>query len=270
MKIITSPQNALIKNIVELTEKARERRQQGVFVAEGLREVRLALEAGYEVQTLLYDPALTSDTAFIKEAWTPQTWAAMRGEVIHVNAAVMEKIAYRAGVPNVVALITAKDLSLAQFKSPTKQPLYLVLETVEKPGNLGAMLRTADAAGVTAVIVCDAQTDIYNPNVVRASLGALFTVPVLVASSADSLAWLKQHNTSVFVTYLEASKLYHTCDFKTPTAIVMGSEARGVSNQWLGSDTQRIIIPQQGKVDSLNVSNAAAVVLFEALRQRAV
>jgi TrmH family RNA methyltransferase len=263
-RIINSVQNPLIKQVVLLAEKARERKKQGLIVAEGLREVGLALKNGFRAQCLFYDESCTApealDEIVAAAVITP-------GELISVSAPVMEKIAYRAGVPNVVALLERRDLRLSDLQL-SENPLLLVLETVEKPGNLGAMLRTADAAGVDAVIVCDPLVDEYNPNVIRASLGAIFSVPLVTTDSAPALEWLHLHGVRILSTWLEASRPYFDCDLRGPVAFVMGSEAHGISDVWVRESSERIIIPMQGEVDSLNVSASAAIVLFEALRQR--
>jgi TrmH family RNA methyltransferase len=143
-----------------------------------------------------------------------------------------------------------------------------VLESVEKPGNLGAILRTADAAGLDSVIICDPQTDFYNPNVIRSSIGCIFTNQVASATSDETLAWLKKNNITPYSTYLKASRPYHAVDFTKPSAIVMGTESTGLSDTWITPDQNPIIIPMQGRIDSMNVSTAAAVVVFEARRQR--
>jgi TrmH family RNA methyltransferase len=263
-KIISSLQNPLIKNIGVLLEKARERRKQGLLVAEGLLEVGMALQAGYVVEHLLYDPRLTT-AAQLQSLWKQQP--AAKDKLIEVSSPVLEKIAYRANVPNVVAVLQSPQNALQDFTLPPK-PIVLILEKVEKPGNLGAILRTADAAGVAAVLLCDPQTDWYNPNVIRASLGAVFTVPIFSASATEALAWLTQHKISILATHLEASYPYYDCDWSGSVALVMGTEAEGISDFWVQNATQRVIIPMHGKVDSMNVSVATAILLFEALRQR--
>ena len=263
-KIISSLQNPLIKNIGSLLEKARERRKQGLLVAEGLIEVGMALRAGYAVEQLLYNPDITSEEN-IQQVLKHQAPAAQ--QLIQVNGPVMEKIAYRANVPNVVAVLRSKSPALNEFKVK-ENPLILLLETVEKPGNLGAILRTADAAGVDAVLLCDPQTDWYNPNVVRASLGAVFTVPIFSITAAEALGWLQKHQIRIFATHLEASYPYYDCDLQGPTALVMGTEADGISAFWVQNAYQRVIIPMHGLADSMNVSVSTAILLFEALRQR--
>jgi TrmH family RNA methyltransferase len=152
----------------------------------------------------------------------------------------------------------------------SKNPLVLVLEAVEKPGNLGAILRTADAAGIDAVICCDPQTDFYNPNVIRSSLGCVFTKQVATATSEETIDWLKKNHLAIYCTYLQSSRLYTDIDFTKPCAIVMGTEATGLSDLWIKNSDANIIVPMHGKIDSMNVSTAAAVVVFEARRQRSI
>lgn len=263
-RLITSLQNPLVKNVLVLIEKSRERKKQGLFVAEGLREVGMALKKGFRAECLFYEESKTSPEAL--DALFPDGVQEPR-ETYIVSPAIMEKIAYRANIPNVVALMQRRDLRLSELQlSPN--PLILVLETVEKPGNLGAILRTADAAGVDAVIVCDPLVDEYNPNVIRSSLGAVFSVPVVTTDAEPALAWLHRQGVRVFATFLEANVPYYTLDLKGPTAFVLGSEAQGISEFWVRESTQRVIIPMFGQVDSLNVSVSAAVVLFETVRQR--
>jgi TrmH family RNA methyltransferase len=150
----------------------------------------------------------------------------------------------------------------------SKNPLLLILEAVEKPGNLGAVLRTADAAGIDAVIICDQLVDFYNPNVIRSSVGCVFTNQIASAPSEHAIEWLKKNKINVYCTYLKASKPYYEIDYTHPAAIVMGTESQGLSNKWIENAEANIIIPMRGKIDSMNVSTAAAVVIFEAARQR--
>lgn len=264
MKTISSLQNPLVKQIATLSAKARERRNEGLFVAEGLREIGLALDAGCEALYLLFDPVITprdQTEALLSRSHFSST------ELIAVPSVVFEKIAYRHGVPNAVAVVKIRPPRLDQVDLPAN-PLVLVLESIEKPGNLGAILRTADAAGVHAVLVCDPATDLYNPNAIRASLGALFTLPVIPLSSEEAWQWLKERQIRIFATHLEASLPVYDCDLRGPSALVMGAEATGISAFWVEKADQRIIIPMQGKVDSMNVSASTAILLFEAVRQR--
>jgi RNA methyltransferase, TrmH family len=257
--IITSLQNPKIKNVVAL-EKARERKAQNVFIIEGLKELSLATESGYRFKTVYFCPAIISEekiSELIRD----------RNLLLPVHESVFEKIAYRESTGGIIAIAEQKQHRLEDIKL-SKEPLVLILESVEKPGNLGAILRTADAAGVDAVIICDPQTDFYNPNVIRSSVGCVFTRQIASASSDQTISWLKQHNIKIYCTYLQASKPYHELDYLKGCAIVMGTEATGLSKLWVESSDTNIIIPMQGKIDSMNVSTAAAVVIFEAKRQR--
>jgi TrmH family RNA methyltransferase len=256
---ITSTQNPKIKSLLSL-EKPRERRKQCLFIVEGVREIRLAMDAGYTIGNIF----------FCEEIMDPTEAADLLQNdklLIPVSADVFAKIAVRENSGGLLAVAEQKTHRLADLKL-TRNPLLLVLESVEKPGNLGAILRTADAAAIDAVIICDPQTDFYNPNVIRSSVGCLFTVPTASASSEETIAWLKKNNIRILCTSLKAAQPYHQTDFTKPAAIVMGTEATGISAIWEQQADAHIIIPMRGKIDSMNVSNAAAVVVFEAGRQR--
>lgn len=256
---ITSTQNPKIKSLLAL-EKPRERRKQQLFVIEGKKEISLALQAGYRLGNLFFcDELITLNEL--------ESLGLADKLLIPVSKEVYDKIAVRENSGGVIAIAEMKDHPLKQIRLAT-HPLLLILEGVEKPGNLGAILRTADAAGVDAVIICDPQTDFYNPNVIRTSLGCVFTKPIAAATSEETIAWLKQHNIAIYCTYLQASIPYTETDFSKPCAIVMGTEATGLSDIWTKNADQNIIIPMQGKIDSMNVSTACAVVVFEARRQR--
>lgn len=241
-------------------EKPRERRKQQLFIIEGKKEIGLALEAGYNMGNLFYNvdifPEKDLKSLHIEDKL-----------LVPVTQEVFDKIAVRENSGGVVAIAEMKVHRLEDINLG-KNPLILILESVEKPGNLGAILRTADAAGVDAVVVCDQQTDFYNPNVIRSSLGCVFTQPIAAASSEETIAWLNKNKVSIYCTYLKASHLYNEIDFRNPSAIVMGTEATGLSEVWIKNATRNIIIPMKGKIDSMNVSTAAAVVVFEACRQR--
>lgn len=258
-QLITSTQNPKVKNLLAL-EKPRERRKQCLFVIEGRKEVGLALDAGYKIGSLFFCEELIS----INEV---STLASNEQLLIPVARDVFEKIAVREGSGGILAVAEQKVHRLDEFQTGPS-PLILVLESVEKPGNLGAILRTADAAGVDGVIICDPQTDFYNPNVIRSSVGCVFTQQIASATSDETIAWLKHRNVAIYCTYLKASKPYYSVDYKSPAAIVMGTESTGLSDRWVENSDANIIIPMQGKIDSMNVSTAAAVVIFEARRQR--
>jgi TrmH family RNA methyltransferase len=256
---ITSTQNPKIKNLLAL-EKPRERRKQCLFVVEGKKEIRLALDAGYKIGNLFFCEELISPDEL-------KSFDTSDKLIIPVSKEVFDKIAIRENSGGVLAVAEQKTHRLDNIKL-SDNPLVLILESVEKPGNLGAILRTADAAGVDAVIICDPQTDFYNPNVIRSSIGCIFTKQIASASSDETLKWLKDNNIAPYCTYLRASKPYHEVDYTKPCAVVMGTEATGLSETWVKNATQNIIIPMQGAIDSMNVSTAAAVVIFEARRQR--
>ena len=176
-------------------------------------------------------------------------------------------MAYRGGTEGVIAELHCKDMSLDSLQVK-ENPLVVVLEAVEKPGNLGAILRSADAAGADAVIVCDPLTDMYNPNLIRSSIGAIFTVPVATATSEETIKWLKDKGIKIYTAQLQDSEWYYDTNMKGGTAIVMGTEATGLTDVWRKAADAHIKIPMLGRLDSLNVSVSAAILLFEAVRQR--
>lgn len=256
---ITSAQNPKIKALLAL-EKTRERRRQGVFVIEGKKEVKMALDAGYDINNLFFCEDIISSEEIAELSVSDKL-------LIPVSKDVFDKIAIRESTGGVLAVAKQREHGLDKLKL-SDNPLLLILESVEKPGNLGAILRTADAAGVDAVIISDPQTDFYNPNVIRSSIGCVFTKQIASASSEETIAWLKKNKIEIYCTYLKASKPYHTINYTSACAIVMGTEATGLSDVWVNNSSANIIIPMQGRIDSMNVSTAAAVVIFEARRQR--
>ncbi|WP_026449784.1 TrmH family RNA methyltransferase [Aequorivita capsosiphonis] len=263
-KNITSLQNPLIKQIILLQEKSRERRKTNLFVIEGLREISLALKGGYALKTLLFCPEIISeeDVFKLKESCNNET------ELIEITSEIYEKLAYRSSTEGILAVAHTKDLSLLNYKPQTTNSLILIAEAPEKPGNIGALLRTADAANVDAVIIANPKTDLYNPNIIRSSVGCLFTNTIATGSTSEIISFLKQNNINIYCAALQAAVNYDTIDFKESTAIVVGTEATGLSEEWLKNSTQNIIIPMQGEIDSINVSVAAGILVFEAKRQR--
>lgn len=259
--MITSLQNPAIRNIVKLS-KSKERREQHLFVIEGARELSLALQSGYRVASVYICRELFDKTKYpgVLDA-LPDT------ALFDISPAVFGKIAYRENSDGIVALAIPKSHRPVDLRL-SDNPFVILLEAVEKPGNLGAVLRTADAAAVDAVIICDPQTDLYNPNVIRSGVGGLFTVQTAVCTSEEALAWLQQHQISIFAAELQAAEFYQEIDFRPPSAIVMGTEADGLTGFWLRNATKRIKIPMRGKIDSLNVSVSTAILTFEAMRQR--
>ena len=250
-EILTSPQNPKIKELLALETKSRERKARGLFVVEGRREFERALAAGFEPVTV-----------FVREGEAETATADFV-----VNRSLYEKIAYREGTEGVVAVMRTRQTRLEDLQ-PSSAPLILVLEGVEKPGNLGAVLRTADAAGVDAVLVCDPLTDLYNPNLIRASLGALFSVPTVACTSEEAYAWLASRGIAVLTAQLQDSVLYYETDMVRSTALVFGAEDKGLSDFWRKRADAHIRIPMAGAMDSLNVSVSAAILAFEAVRQR--
>lgn len=260
-KIISSTQNKSIKNILHLQEKSRNRRKSGLFVVEGLRELQLAIEAEYSFPEIYYCSELIGldQLTFLKSKTTTFT---------EVTQEVYGKIAYRAGTEGVLGVGKQKRHELESVKFTREHPLVLVAEAPEKPGNIGALLRTADAAALDAVFIANPRTDLYNPNIIRSSVGCIFTNQVVTGSTTEILDFLKNRRFQIYCATLQSSEPYHTQDFTQATAIVVGTEADGLSEEWRKHSTQNILIPMQGKIDSMNVSVSAGILLFEAKRQR--
>jgi TrmH family RNA methyltransferase len=263
LKEINSIQNPLIKQVVSLQNKSRERRKTGFFVIEGQREVILAIKAGYRIKTLLINDTKTNpEELFLGTENLEQT------EVIKVSDIVYRKLAYRESTEGIFAIAEAKNHHLENLNIRKKYPLILVAEAPEKPGNIGALLRTADAAGVDAVMIANQKTDLYNPNIIRSSVGCIFTNQIATGTTSQIITFLKENNIAIYAAALQSSVPYINVDFTKAAAIVVGTEATGLEEQWLQNSSKNIIIPMRGKIDSLNVSNAAAILIFEACRQR--
>lgn len=260
MNQISSTANPKIKWVKSL-HKNSTRRKEGVFLVEGAKEIAAALDGGYLPRCMFICPEI------FEEDLSPQILELR--EIYSVTKEVFEKIAYRGSSDGVLAIFEAKQRSLNELNFG-ENPLFLIIEAVEKPGNLGAIIRTADGAGVDAVIICDERTDIFNPNAIRASVGTIFTKQVVAASSAEVFDFLEKHEISVYGAILsDASELYSQVDLTNPVAIALGTEHEGLSDFWK-TRAQPIAIPMLGSNDSLNVSNAAAVLAYEAVRQRAL
>ncbi len=286
---VTSASNPKIKNLLLLQEKSKARKEQGLFVVEGRRELEHCLEAGYTVKTLFFCPDIADTTEFVENYFlcscpknqfptnsraqqtestdSDESRALQTESIIEIPEQLYKKVAYRESTEGIIAEVEYKSLSLSDLKLP-ENPLVMVLERVEKPGNLGAVLRSADAAGVDAVIFCDPLTDLYNPNLIRASIGAIFTVPTVAASSEETIAFLQERGIQILTAQLQDSSLYYDIDMRRGTALVMGTEATGLTDLWRKAASAHIRIPMLGRLDSLNVSVSAAVLLFEAVRQR--
>ncbi|WP_303315945.1 RNA methyltransferase [Flavivirga abyssicola] len=260
-KLITSTQNTFIRQLTQLIDKSRDRRKSGSFLIEGKREISLALKGDYELETILIYPELFS-LEQLNDLKNKQL------NIIEISKEVYQKLAYRNTTEGVLAVAKSRNHSITNLKFNTKNPLILVAEAPEKPGNIGAILRTADAANADAVIIANPKTDLYNPNIIRSSVGCVFTNQIATGSTSEIIAFLKENTINIYCAALQASVEYHTQDFTKSAAIVVGTEATGLSNEWLESSTQNIIIPMQGEIDSMNVSVAAGILIFEAKRQR--
>jgi TrmH family RNA methyltransferase len=256
---ITSAQNARVKQLVAL-QKPRERRKSGTFVIEGIREVSLAQKSGINL----------NEVYLCEELFVPDSTYPIRTDglkVYAITSEIFEKVSYRGHSGGILAVAPTPLQTLDRLPSKIN-PFYLVIEQVEKPGNIGAVLRTADAAGVDALIICDPATDLYNPNIIRASLGCLFTVPTIICNNEALLTFLTQKHIISFATLPEGEELYMDMNYSGGIAILMGAESTGLSDFWKKNANHQISIPMNGSIDSLNISNAAAIVTYEALRQR--
>ena len=253
---ITSLQNTKIKYIVKLREDRRQRQKDGVMLVEGCDELTLALSSGLKPQTILSAPELATVSMDIPAA-----------DVITVTRAVFEKISYRDNPDGWLGIFPTPKTTLEDLKL-SDSPLVIVAESVEKPGNLGAILRTADAAHVDALLVCDPRVDLWNPNVVRASRGAVFTVPTVEVDSPNALAWLRSKKMRVLAATPSAEVLYTDVNLIKSVAIAVGTEDEGLTDFWMQNADLKVRIPMMGKVNSLNVSIATALITYEAVRQR--
>lgn len=259
MKEITSIQNPFIKSLLLLQEKSKARKQSGTFLIEGMREIELALKGNYEIETVLICSKLQDATLNL------QIFQSI--SIIEISKEVYQKLAYRDTTEGIIAVAKSKSHQLINLQLP-ENPLLLVLEAIEKPGNIGAMLRTCDAAKIDAVIIANPKTDLYNPNTVRSSVGCIFTNQIATGSTAEVIAFLKEKKIAIYSATLQNSSSYHTQNYTLSTALVVGTEATGLTQDWREEATQNIIIPMQGEIDSMNVSVAAAILIFEAKRQR--
>ena len=261
MKEITSVHNPQIKNILKLQEKARERKKQGLFIIEGKREISLAVKSGYEFETVLFAEEIISLDEISQIVSDHKL-------LVKISKEVYQKIAYRNSTEGLIVIAKTKSFSLESITFSNKNPLLLIAEGIEKPGNIGALLRTADAANVDAVLIADPKSDLYNPNIIRSSIGCLFTNQIAIGDSDEIVSFLREKSIHIFAATLQNSNEYHKENYTYASAIVVGTEATGLSDIWRTAATQNIKIPMQGEIDSMNVSVAAAIVIFEAKRQR--
>ncbi|MDT0649931.1 TrmH family RNA methyltransferase [Autumnicola edwardsiae] len=263
-KQISSLQNAAVKHLLQLQEKSRNRRKEGLFTVEGMREIRLGIKGGFQLTEIYFQADLTSE----EEIKSVSENGNFRPEVIELSPEVYNKLAYRGSTEGVIAVFRSRNCALEDLKFSSEKPLILIAEAPEKPGNIGALLRTADAAKVDAVIIANPKTDLYNPNIIRSSVGCVFTNQVATASTSEIIAFLKRQHIKIYAAALQSSKIYAEIDFRESSAIVVGTEATGLSSEWLENSDQNIIIPMSGEIDSMNVSVAAGILVFEAKRQR--
>ena len=261
MKNISSVNNNQIKNLVKLQEKSRERKKQGLFIIEGLRELSLAVSSNYEVKTIFINENIIDENV-IRDILNKEV------EIISLTNSVYQKVAYRESTEGVICIVKGKKHNLSDITITKKNPLIIVAEGIEKPGNLGALLRTADAAKVDAFLIANPVSDIYNPNIIRSSVGCVFTQNIGIGTSEEVIQFLSNTNVKIFTATLQNSNAYHNESYVEPTAIVVGTEATGLTKLFRDNAYQNINIPMQGKIDSMNVSVAAAILLFEAKRQR--
>lgn len=267
--LISSTDNPKIKEALELREK-RNRDSSKLFIIEGYREILRAITGKVVLERLFICPELflgTNEESLIESARTNGA------QIISCSEKVFRKIAYRDRPDGLIAIGQAMHMTLKELEKKlpkNKPPLLIVAEAIEKPGNLGTILRSADAAGAHGVIIADRCTDIYNPNVVRASVGTLFTLPVIETTSKEALDWLQERDIRIVAGSPSATKNYTEVDLQLPTAIIVGAEQIGLSDYWAKNCTDFVKIPMQGVADSLNVAMATTILLFEVLRQRSV
>jgi len=259
MTDITSSHNPRLKAAAKLRDR-RDRVRDGRFLVDGRREIGRAVQSG-----VILEEAFVRENADLAGLIEQLRQSGTR--ILVTAPGPFEKLTFGDRDEGIVAVAQMRHLSLASLSLPSN-PLIAVLEGIEKPGNIGAVLRTADAAGVSAVILADCMTDLYNPNAIRASLGAIFTIPVCAASSVEVKEWLKQKAVSIFAARLDGAVDYSSASYRGPSAIILGSEAHGLSEQWSGDNVSSIKLPMHGVVDSLNVSATAAILFYEAARQR--
>ncbi|MBK8515884.1 MAG: RNA methyltransferase [Saprospiraceae bacterium] len=265
VKSITSPVNPLIKKIVQLCDKSKARKDSATFVIEGKKEILLALKGGYIPNTIIFNPTIVGYNSLLDLYGN----ILFEVEMIEVTNLVYNKIAYREGTEGVIGIFRSKELLINQIEIDKPDPLILVAEAPEKPGNIGALLRTADAAGVDLFMLANPNTDIYNPNIIRSSVGTVFTNQVAIGSSSQIITFLKERKIRIYCAIPDPDSVScYKYDFKGPTAIVVGTESSGLSQEWINSADAKLVIPMKGQIDSLNVSVSAAILIFEAIRQR--
>lgn len=260
LKNITSIQNQEVKHLLQLQEKSKYRKKTDSFIIEGQRELTLAIAGGYDILYIYFDASLVSLEDLQKIAPNTQTF-------VILSTAVFQKIAYRESTEGIIAVAKTKNHDVSNLKLG-KNPLVVVAESLEKPGNLGAIMRTCDAANVDAFLIAEPKTDLYNPNVIRSSVGCVFTNKIAIGSNEEIISFFKNENIRIYSATLQDSNSYHEVDFTQGSALVLGTEATGLTDIWRTASEQNINIPMQGTIDSMNVSVAAAILIYEAKRQR--
>ncbi len=261
MKEITSIHNQYIKDLLKLQEKSRERKKQGLFIIEGKREISIAITANYEFDTVLFLADVISEDEILH---------LFNSNInrIKISKEVYQKLAYRSSTEGIIAVTKARSFSLENIQFRNENPLILIAEGLEKPGNIGALLRTADAANIDAVFIANPKSDLYNSNIIRSSVGCVFTNQIATGTSEEIITFLQENNIDIYAATLQNSNEYYKENYTKSTAIVVGTEATGLTEIWRENEIQNINIPMQGQIDSMNVSVSAAIILFEAKRQR--
>ena len=261
IKKISSIANSEIKEYTKLLKKSRARKESKLFLIEGIRELNIAVRNNYSIKKIMFNPNLISIDKVKKYITT-------KIQCIELNDKVYKKISYRSGSEGIIAVVNKKTHELNELKLKLKSPLILVLDGIEKPGNIGALLRTSDAANLDAIFIVNQKTDLYNPNIIRSSVGCLFSNNIVLTNIEDTIAFFNKKNIKIFATSLNASKEYQKIKYNQACAIVLGAEDKGISEKWISKSTDLIYIPMQGHTDSLNVSNSGAIIIYEAKRQR--
>ncbi len=265
IKKITSPINPFIKKVALLQDKAKERKSNRMFVVEGLREVSRAIKGGYEIQNLIFNPYIVSYNAILEKIGEKLFDIHM----VEVPDPVYNKIAYREGTEGVIGVFNMKNHDMESLIIPDENAFILIAESPEKPGNIGALMRTADAAGVDAIIIANPHTDIYNPNIIRSSVGSIFNHQIAEGSTREILNFLENKNIPLFCAILsEKSQSFYDFDYKKSCALAVGTESDGLSQEWLECEAKHVMIPMKGPLDSMNVSVSAGILMYEVVRQR--
>lgn len=267
--LITSAKNDRIKAVVKLWDR-RYREETGLFLIEGYRELMRAAEGGVSLMALYYCPSLFLGS---NEQHLIQRFYREGAQLFHCAEEPFRKMSYRDRPDGLIGIASQRHASLQELEpmiAKSTPPFLIVAEAIEKPGNLGTILRSADAVGVDGCIICDRCTDVHNPNVVRASVGTLFTVPVIEAGGDETIRWLKEHDIAIVAATPSAEKLFTSVDMRGPTAIVVGTEQLGLSEKWMNVADIKVRIPMKGAADSLNVATATTLLLYEVVRQRSL